>query len=78
VLEIVGIDDGPAHSLDQPGGEVVRLQVERSDPLAEQHDLLFAVVGIAEDENLRHRAPPSSVVEIEIVPPPHWREVNER
>jgi hypothetical protein len=35
VLEVVGIDHGPADALDQPSGEVVRLEIERTDPLAE-------------------------------------------
>jgi hypothetical protein len=55
VLELIGVDDGPADPLDQLAGEMVGLEVGGADPLSVD-DAGGVLRGVGNYEYLRHES----------------------
>jgi hypothetical protein len=58
VLDLLGIDQSPSHSLDEPSAELIGFKVSRDHPLLQQDGRLVSIGPICGYENARHREPP--------------------
>lgn len=74
VLELVGVEDGPADPLDQLTREVVRLEIAQADALAVYDRASGVVVDVGQYEYLRHDVfLPLGVVESSLPAESQWQ-----